>query len=92
METMDPAIIAFLKNRRQKVEAEVKVNRNPTIEEQNAAARNMEVEDIDTTSEILKNPDAEKWLNFKVFESSKLAWMKGVEVPKIEKSRSYEAR
>lgn len=88
--TMDPAIIAFLKSRRQK--EDTKMNRTPTIQEQNEAAENMEIDEIETASEILKQPKAEKWLNFKTVETGKLAWMKSIEMPKIDKKQSFEAR
>ncbi|EFA10420.1 RNA polymerase II-associated protein 1 [Tribolium castaneum] len=90
MATMDPAIIAFLKSRRR--EQDARMNRTPTIQEQNEAAENMDVDEIETASEILKQPQAEKWLNFKTLETGKLAWMKGVEMPKIDKNKSFEAR
>lgn len=87
--TMDPAIVAFLKSRRKK---EVLENRNPTIKEQNEAAENIEVEEIESTAELLAQPKADKWLNFDVFETNKLAWMKNVDISKIKKSEEYEAR
>ncbi|XP_044261913.1 RNA polymerase II-associated protein 1 [Tribolium madens] len=87
MSTMDPALIAFLKSRRRK-----DTNRTPTIQEQNQAGESMEIEEIETASEILKQPQVEKWLNFTTVETGKLAWMRNVETPKIDKSKSFEAR
>lgn len=88
IETMDPAIIAYLKSKRAKQKVET---RNPSIKEQNEAA-DVDIEEIETPAELLKQPKAEKWLNFDVVESNKLAWMKNVVVPKIEKDKQYEAR
>ncbi|KAJ8917851.1 hypothetical protein NQ315_010764 [Exocentrus adspersus] len=87
--TMDPAIVAFLKSRRKK---EVLQNRNPTIKEQNTAFGNIQVEEIETPAELLKQPTAERWLNFDTVETSKLAWMKDVDIPEINKSKQFEAR
>lgn len=89
MSTMDPAIIAFLKSRRKK---EVIKNRNPTIKEQNMAAENITLEEIETPAELLMQPNAEKWLNFNIVEANKLTWMKDVDIPKIDKSKQFEAR
>ncbi|KAJ8946888.1 hypothetical protein NQ318_008244 [Aromia moschata] len=87
--TMDPAIVAFLKSRRKK---EINENRNPTIKEQNEAASDINIEEIQTPSELLKQPSAEKWLNFDIIETNKLAWMKDMDVPKVDKSKQFEAR
>lgn len=87
--TMDPAIVGFLKSRRK---TNMPENRNPSIKEQNVAAADVVVEEINTTAELLAQPRAEKWLNFDVIETNKLAWMKNVDIPKIKKSEKYEAR
>lgn len=84
--TTDPAIIAFLRDRRHK---KLKVETRPSIAEQNKAAT---VEDIVIPTEILKDLHAEKWLNFDVLEINKLAWMKDVDLPKIKEDGKYEAR
>lgn len=89
MSTMDPALIAFLKTRRSK---EVLQNRNPTIKEQNEAAEDIQIEDIEPAKEILTEPKAENWLNFDVVETNKLAWMKNVDIPKIKATEKFEAR
>ncbi|CAH1966199.1 unnamed protein product [Acanthoscelides obtectus] len=88
IQTMDPAIIAYLKSRRKK---EMLENRNPTIKEQNEAAEDVKIEDIETTKEILAHPKAEKWLNFEVVENNKLAWMKEIDIPQL-KNGTFEAR
>ncbi|XP_018578046.1 RNA polymerase II-associated protein 1 isoform X2 [Anoplophora glabripennis] len=87
--TLDPAIIAFLKSRRKQ---EIFENRNPTIKEQNMAAQNVNIEEIETPAELLTQPSAEKWLNFNTIETNKLAWMKNVDIPNIDKSKQFEAR
>lgn len=89
IETLDPAILAYLKSRRKN---EVLQNRNPTIKEQNEAAAHVKMEEIETASEILGQPKAEKWLNFDVVEINKLAWMKDIDIPKLKKSEKFEAR
>lgn len=86
--TMDPAIIAFLKSRRQTEDA--KVNRNPTIQEQNEAALDVDPASLETTQEILNQAD--NWINFNAIETNKLAWMKDLDLPKINKKKSFEAR
>lgn len=88
MTTMDPAIIAYLKSRRKKVLQ----NHNPTIKEQNETANDINLEELESPSEILTNPKAEKWLNFDVIEANKLAWMKNINIPQIKKSDKFEAR
>ncbi|RZC33485.1 RNA polymerase II-associated protein 1 [Asbolus verrucosus] len=88
--TMDPAIIAFLRSRRSKHDASS--SRNPTIQEQNEAAQDVDIEQIETPNEILSQPNSDKWLNFRSVETSKLAWMRSVDKPKIEKNQSFEAR
>ncbi|XP_056635856.1 RNA polymerase II-associated protein 1 [Diorhabda sublineata] len=85
---MDPAIIQFLRSRRKK---EHIATRNPPISEQNKAAESVKIEEIDTTFEILTQPKADKWLNFDIVETNKLAWMKNIDIPKI-KSEKFEAR
>lgn len=87
--TMDPAIVAYLKSKRKR---EVQENRNPTIKEQNEAADDIIVEEIETTADLLTQPKSEKWLNFDTVETNKLAWMKNIDIPKIIKSEKYEAR
>ncbi|KAJ8961047.1 hypothetical protein NQ314_005976 [Rhamnusium bicolor] len=87
--TMDPAIVAFLKSRRKN---EIIESRTPTIKEQNDAAEDMDIEEIETPVELLTQPSAEKWLNFDTIETNKLAWMKSVDIPKIDKSKQFEAR
>lgn len=87
--TMDPAIISYLRSKRKK---EAVQNRNPSMEEQNEASVDVIIEEIDTASEILGQPRAEKWLNFDVIEVSKLAWMKNVDISKLKQSGKFEAR
>lgn len=87
--SMDPAIIMYLKSRRKK---EILQNRNPTIKEQNQAAEDVNIEELETPSEILARPKADKWLNFDVVETNKLAWMKNIDIPNIKKSGKFEAR
>lgn len=87
--TMDPAIIAYLKSKRKK---EIIKNDIPTIKEQNEAAEDVKIEEIDTACEILGQNHAEKWLNFNVVEANKLAWMKNFDIPKLKKSDNFEAR
>lgn len=89
MTTMDPAIIGYLKSRRKK---EIIQNCNPTIKEQNEAADMVNLEELETPSEILNDPKAEKWLNFDVVEANKLAWMKNISIPKMKKMDKFEAR
>lgn len=89
LENVDPAIIAFLKDRRN-IRQDPVVAR-PSIAEQNKAS-NINVEDLATTSDILKRPEAENWLNFDVVETSKLAWMKDLKLTKIKKDSKFEAR
>lgn len=88
-ETMDPAIIAYLKSKRKK---EIVQNNNPTIQEQNEAAEDVKLEDIDMATEVLAQPKSEKWLNFDIVESNKLAWMKNVDIPNMKNFENYEAR
>ncbi|XP_023028847.1 RNA polymerase II-associated protein 1 isoform X2 [Leptinotarsa decemlineata] len=87
--TMDPAILSYLKSRRKKEKVET---RNPTIKEQNEIAENIDIADIETPSDVLAQPKAEKWLNFDVIETNKLAWMKNIDIPKLKKSEQFEAR
>lgn len=84
--TTDPAIIAFLRDRRHKKQ---KIETRPSIAEQNKAAN---IEDIMIPTEILKQPNAEKWLNFDILEINKLAWMKNIDLPKLKEDGKYEAR
>lgn len=86
--TMDPAIVAFLKSRKQKEEENV--NRNPTIQEQNEAAMNIDPASLETTQQILNQAD--NWIHFNAIETNKLAWMKDLDLPKIDKKQSFEAR
>jgi hypothetical protein len=90
LEAMDPAIIAFLKSRRRKEAPQA--NRNPTIQEQNEGGQNMDVEQLETACDVLRQSHSEKWLNFSTIETNKLAWMEDVKLPKIEKNKSFEAR
>ncbi|XP_028143373.1 RNA polymerase II-associated protein 1 isoform X1 [Diabrotica virgifera virgifera] len=85
---MDPAIVQYLKSRRKQVPVET---RNLPISEQNKAADDFNFEEIETTSEILNQPAAEKWLNFDIIETNKLAWMKNIDIPKL-KAEKFEAR
>ncbi|KAL3269976.1 hypothetical protein HHI36_009031 [Cryptolaemus montrouzieri] len=89
LSTMDPAIISFLKARRRE---QIPKSSNPSITKQNEAGHNINIDKLMATAEILDNPDAEKWLNFDLLETHKLAWMKEIEVAKIDKSRAFEAR
>ncbi|KAJ8975453.1 hypothetical protein NQ317_000702 [Molorchus minor] len=52
----------------------------------------MKIEEIETPAELLIQPSAERWLNFDVIEPNKLAWMKNVDIPKLTKSKEFEAR
>lgn len=81
MATMDPAIVAFLKTKRK--ELETTQTQPPPITEKH----DIKIEEI----ELLKQPEADKWIHFDSIETSKLAWMKTIEIPK-NTSDSYEAR
>lgn len=87
--TMDPAIVAFLKAKRK--ELSVSETGITPISELNEAGRDVKVEEIGASSELLQQPEADKWIHFDSIETSKLAWMKDIEVPKNEGDR-YEAR
>ncbi|CAH1115181.1 unnamed protein product [Psylliodes chrysocephalus] len=85
---MDPAIIQFLRSRKKK---DVIKTRNLPISEQNKAGEDMNVEEMETTADILTQPMADRWLNFDVVEANKLAWMKNIDIPKM-KADKFEAR
>lgn len=91
LESMDPAILAFLKDRR-KTYKESDAGK-PSIAEQNKV-NDTNIEEITTPISILSQSDAEKWLNFNVVEMSKLAWMKDIKIDKkkIKKNTQFEAR
>lgn len=88
--TLDPAIVAFIKSKHKKIKEEqtgVKA-----IAEMNEAGRQVSLEEIETPSEILNRPEAEKWVNFNTVETSKLAWMKSVECKEKIVKAEFEAR
>ncbi|KAF2882598.1 hypothetical protein ILUMI_23566 [Ignelater luminosus] len=88
LSTMDPAIVAFLRAKRK----DENQSRTVSIAEQNEAAENISIEEIESSKEIVTHPEAEKWLNFDRIETGKLAWMTEFEIPKVEKGKTYEAR
>lgn len=88
--TMDPAIVAFLKSRREKTKfAAASTN---TIAEKNEAGKDVDIEEIEASKEILHQPKSEKWIHFNNVETSKLAWMKDIKVSKTDIKKEYEAR
>lgn len=88
LSTMDPAIVAFLKSKRPVIDE----NSTRSIAEQNRAAENVNLDDIEAHKEVIMHPDAEKWLNFDTIETGKLAWMTSIQIPKFNKREAYEAR
>lgn len=88
LSTMDPAIVAFLRAKRK----EENQSRTVSIEEQNKAAEDVSIEEIESSKEIITHPEAEKWLNFDKVEPGKLAWMTDLGIPKVEEGKAYEAR
>uniref|UniRef100_A0A1Y1JZ13 RNA polymerase II-associated protein 1 n=1 Tax=Photinus pyralis TaxID=7054 RepID=A0A1Y1JZ13_PHOPY len=88
LSTMDPAIVAFLKAKRQNVNE----SRTKSIAEQNEAAQSFEVEDVEASREVLDVENSDRWLNFDSVELGKLAWMTEFNVPKCNKGDVYEAR
>ncbi|CAG9862069.1 unnamed protein product [Phyllotreta striolata] len=88
MSMMDPAIVQFLRSKRNKAIVETT---GPSISEQNEVAEDIKIEEIATTSEILNQPLSDNWLNFNVVETNKLAWMRSVDIPKL-KAEKFEAR
>ncbi|XP_066248015.1 RNA polymerase II-associated protein 1 isoform X2 [Euwallacea similis] len=91
LNTLDPALIQFLKSQRSKNTSEFET-RNRTIKEQNEAAQTVNIEQLEAPKEVLSKPDASGWLHFNKFEASKLAWMKDVTVPKLKNCEGFEAR
>lgn len=89
--TLDPAIITYLKARRSKQQAP-QDNRNQSIQTQNQIAEDMKIEEFEAPQQLLNEPNSDKWLNFNIIESNKLAWMKGIDVPKLDQNQAYEAR
>ncbi|KAK9876898.1 hypothetical protein WA026_015934 [Henosepilachna vigintioctopunctata] len=89
LSTMDPALLAFIKAKARKQKPK---NTNPSILQQNEAGRNINVENIKTTSDILQKPGAENWLNFDLLEVHKLAWMEEITLSKIDKNKALDAR
>ncbi|XP_044754149.1 RNA polymerase II-associated protein 1 [Coccinella septempunctata] len=89
LSVMDPAILAYLKSKRKENQPK---SSNLTISQQNNVGQSINLENIKTTSEILEIPGSEKWLNFDVLETHKLAWMEEVKMPKIDKDKVFEAR
>lgn len=88
--TMDPAIVAFLRSKREKNKfAAVTTN---AIAEKNEAGKDVDVEEIEASKEILHQPKSEKWIHFNNVETSKLAWMKDIKISKTENKKEYEAR
>ncbi|XP_066141254.1 RNA polymerase II-associated protein 1 [Euwallacea fornicatus] len=91
LNTLDPALIQFLKSQRSKNTSELET-RNRTIKEQNQVAQMVNIEQLEAPKEILSKPEASGWLHFNEFEASKLAWMKDVSVPKLKNCEGFEAR
>lgn len=89
LETMDPAIVAFLRAKRGTIPP---IEKTPGMVEQEKIGQEIKIDDLEAPKEILTHPDSEKWLNFDVVENSKLAWMKSPETPKLTKEEQYEAR
>lgn len=83
--TIDPAIVAFLKTKRKELE-NTQTNL-PTISQIHETESEIKIEEI----ELLKQPDADKWIHFDSIETSKFAWMKTIEIPS-NTSDTYEAR
>lgn len=88
--TMDPAIVAFLRSKREKTKFAAKCSN--TIAEKNEAGKGVDVEEIEASKEILHQPKSEKWIHFNNVETSKLAWMKDIKVSKPDNKKEYEAR
>lgn len=91
MASMDPAIVAFLKSKRKEMEATATTSLTP-IAELNEAGRDIKIEELAASSELLQQPEADKWIHFNNIEMNKLAWMKDVDIPKLQKDDKYEAR
>ncbi|XP_017772766.1 PREDICTED: RNA polymerase II-associated protein 1-like [Nicrophorus vespilloides] len=91
MSTLDPAILAFMKSKRFHRKETVET-RQPSIAKQNKPVEGLSFEDLQSAMEILDQPESDKWLNFDVLETNKLAWIQNVDVPKITKDSLYEAR
>lgn len=89
LESMDPAIVAFLRAKRSTKENIIPAK--PSIAEQNKF-NDLKLKDIEIPNEILTQQDTEKWLNFDVVETNKLAWMKDIKIAKIQKNSKFEAR
>nr|XP_022915958.1 RNA polymerase II-associated protein 1 [Onthophagus taurus] len=90
--TMDPAIVTYLKTRRQKAIKKEAIEKVGVIEEQKRAAENIKMDDIEAISDILTQPKAEKWIHFDRMETSKLAWMKDIDINMEKSIAGYEAR
>lgn len=88
--TLDPAIVAFLKAKRKEFDAKPQTNLT-RIAELNEAGREIQLEEIETSSELLKQPEADRWIHFDTVETSKLVWMRNVEIPR-KSNDQYEAR
>lgn len=84
---MDPALLAYLTRKRKEPEST-----NLSISQQDDAGQDFDLENFETTAEILEAPGSDKWINFNVIQTHKLAWMKYVETPKIDKEKAFEAR
>ncbi|KAH1017245.1 RNA polymerase II-associated protein 1 [Dendroctonus ponderosae] len=89
--SLDPAIVQFLRAQSSKPNTESET-RNKTIKEQNEAAEEMSVDQLDVPKEILSRPDAAGWLNFNEFEANKLAWMQNMPITSLKKTEGFEAR
>ncbi|XP_045474307.1 RNA polymerase II-associated protein 1 isoform X2 [Harmonia axyridis] len=86
---LNPAILAYLQSRKKE---NVNKSTNLTITQQNDAGQNIDLNSIKSTVEILSTLGSDKWLNFNQLETNKLAWMKEIEMPKIDKDKAFEAR
>lgn len=88
LSTLDPDIVRFLKSKRK--------HTGPTSapeNKENIFEPPVDVQQIETPREILKNHGSEKWLNFDLIEQEKLQWMKNIDLPrKPNDNQEYEAR
>lgn len=92
LSTTDPAIVRYLRSRRKKQDPVGGAFRDAAVSEQNEAAQGVDLREMAAPLELVSHPQAQKWLHFDSVEPAKLLWMKDLEVAKIKKEESYEAR
>lgn len=90
LNTMDPSLVKFLKDKRKTAQKVQKPATNDIEMDENVP----KMEQMPANIDVLTDENSKKWVNFDVIEPAKLEWMRDLpnNMPELKAGEQYEAR